>query len=371
MNLNVNLNQLSINDTVSLVCLTTNLTKVMSHFIKLSNLPKCFGSYIPKPSVTTNNDVIITHDVITHDPAEEYSRGIYMYNIKDNTITSMTEFTEWKLMFHAQCLDTKNNKLYVFGAVEQDETILCNVETNVLKRTLTELELISNFKAQSLYIEKTHQILICTHQSHIYTINDDTLKTYTMHYDHNSEMNLFAIPIKIGNEFKILGGSHHFILTTMDASKVQDLNKVKWNECTLKMPNTVETINCFDAIALDYIAIIFYFDPNEVTYCNEIWCIDFLHLASFKSSQIVPFEGINCYTIFYAIKLNNDCDVHLIEFNIGQHYKIDIDKLIPQQLHKKYSKHYNKLVFGYCKNNSFHVPIYLIKLIFNYFPYFL
>ena len=340
----------------------------MSNWIKLANFPKCFGSFVPKPIQKSEDEFIITNN--------EYHSGIYIYNIINNEMSTLIEFDkqfdeQFRLKFHSQLINKKNNKLYLFGGYGQKKSIVYDFNTKKLQQISTKLEEITVVPPRNIYIEKTDQIFGVIEGHHVYTFDNDVLTRDRTYFD--CGLYTFGIPLKIGNEIKMLAGSDNFISTTLNASEVKDLNDCKWHTYALiKMPHIVSRFNYFDALAVCDIAIIFYygFDQYEDTFLGEIWCIDFLNKVSFKCSETIPFRRAKTTNIiFYSMKLNND--IHLINFITTEHYKIDLYHLIPTQIIKKYSKYYNPLVFGYCKDKSINIPHYLIKLIFKYFPYFL
>lgn len=334
----------------------------MSNFIKLSNFPIRFGSFIPKPVSQNATQIIITNN--------KYHSGIFVYNTMNNTMTLLSEFAEqFKLSFHSQFIDEKNNELYLFGGYHQEQTLVYNFDTKKLKQKSTELEIIGSSPARSLYIKSTHQVLSCINGFHIYTFDDDTLKSYSTGVFH---IDTFGIPLQVGNEIKVLSGSDDFILTTVDASNAKDLNNCEWNMYKkIKMPRIVSSCHYFDALAVDNIAIIFYFgfNENQNQFLNEIWCIDFLNESLFKSSQYIPFKIPTKTLMFYALTINGE--IHLVEFVSKQHYKIDLNEIIPKEMKQKYLKYYEPLIFGYCReSDSNNTPIYLMKLIAKYFPCF-
>lgn len=339
----------------------------MSNFIRLSNFPSSFGCFIPKPVIKGENEIIIT--------SNGHECGINAYNPTTNEITKLNKFEEeFKMDIHSQFIDTKNNKLYLFNGDEEEQILIYNFNTKKIQKISSELQRIGSYPSRTVFHEKTDQMVSVVEGYHIYTLNEDVVNTYLVDYDYG--LYSFGIPLKIRNELKIIGGSDKFILTSLDASKATDLNDCKWKTYDeLRMPHIILRFNYFDAVAAGDVAIIFYYgyNENETEFFNEIWCVDFWNELSFKSPQTIPFKSPQNKekVMFYAFKLNNDNDIHLINFITNEHYKVNLYKLIPKKLIKKYSNYYNPLVFGYCKNNSNTIPISLMKLIFNYFPYLL
>lgn len=341
----------------------------MSNFIELANFPRCFGCFIPKPVIKDDNHIIFV--------TNGRESGINMYNTTTDKITKIIQFDDARFNFHSQFIDTKTNTLYIFNGWEEQDSVLYNFDTKEMKIISTQMDHYGRLPStRILYYAKTDQAICCESGEHIYTLNEDELISYRV--DNDFGIDSFSIPLKIGNEIKILGGSDDYILTSVNASKVKDLNDCNWIPCKkLKMPHVVSRHNCFDAVAVCDIAIVFYFGYNEdeSEFLNQIWCIDFLHGISCESSEKMPFgcPKPRIKNMFYAIKTNNDDYIHLIQFITRKHFKINLYKLIPKRIMKKYSKYYNALVFGYCKKISLTltIPLCLINLIFKYFPYFL
>eukprot|EP01084_Bolivina_argentea_P127517 225499_1 len=79
--------------------------------VKLELEPK-FNCYFPKPSYYLNNqDVIILSTNIY-----EEKKGIYEYNLKQNTFNKIYTYDQKFTPFaHGQFIDLKNELLYIFG----------------------------------------------------------------------------------------------------------------------------------------------------------------------------------------------------------------------------------------------------------------
>ena len=335
----------------------------MSNFIQLSNFSFCSRCFVPKPVIKDDNHFIIVFN--------GNERGINLYNTTTDKITKIKEFDDEAFNFQFQFIDTKTNNLYLFNGWAEHDCVVYNFNTKEMKTLSTEIETVGCFP-RILYHPKTDQVICCESGQHIYTLNKNELTSYRV--EHYFGIDSFSIPLKIRNEIKICAGSDNYIITSVNASKLSDLNDCKWISSKLKMPHTVSRHNYFDAVAVGDMAIIFYFgyNENESKFLNEIWCIDFLHQISYKSSETIPFKHPNPKkkNMWYSIKLNNDDDIHLMQFITGKHFKINLYKLIPTKIMKKYSKYHNKLVFGYCRKNSLTIPVCLMTLIYNYIPYF-
>lgn len=335
----------------------------MSNFIRVANFPSSFGCFIPKPVIKGDNEIIFT------------SNAISMYNPTSNEITELNKFDkEFQLNFHSQFIDPKNDNLYLVNGDEEEGIVMYNFNTKKMQKISSDLQKIGSYPSRCIYHEKTDQMVCSVEGYHVYTLNKDKLDTYLLDYDYG--MYTFGIPLVIRDEIKIFGGSDDYIVTSVNASKVTDLNACKWKTYDeLKMPHIVSRFNYFDAVAFGDIAIIFYFgyNENETEFLNEIWCIDFISKLSFKSAQTLPFKDPKTKEkiMWYSFKLNNDNHIHIIDFITSQHYKINLYTLIPTKLSKKHCNYYNPLVFGFCRNNAKKLPISLINLVFNYFPYLL
>merc|ERR1712228_650659 len=104
---------------------------------------------------------------------------------------------------------------------------------------------------------------------------------------------------------------------------------------------------------------------------SDIWCYDLLLRQWFKSKCILPkemYKNEDGFGRLHLLKNPNSDNVHLLDFDIGDHYKTSICNIFPAGLYKARQQYFEPLVIGFLKKHGQNdsIPEVLKQLMLDY-----
>ena len=159
------------------------------------------------------------------------------------------------------------------------------------------------------------------------------------------------------------------IATEFEYDLLKDSAEWKLND-QVKIPHVTKYYDDMDVIlGFDNIVFVFYFTK---AHNFEIWCHHLLDNKLYKSKYKVPEIKTEIWQFTFVIKDGNN-DTHILNFGSGKHLKVDLLKLVPNELLKSHQKYYQPLIMGYLReeeneNDIPCIPVALKTLILKFFP---
>eukprot|EP01084_Bolivina_argentea_P267678 454454_1 len=147
---------------------------------------------------------------------------------------------------------------------------------------------------------------------------------------------------------------------------------VNWKKFEIQLPGCAEGYHQFEVI-LAWNKIIFWF------YNSKIWCLDLFHSNKwYQSNYFIP-KSLAADTIPFTV-VDKDNNVHFISMIFSEkthkHYGALLYDLLPLEIIELNKIEFDPLVIGFikqCEKNKQYpfVPIYLKKLVLEFYPIFL
>merc|ERR1712129_242386 len=169
--------------------------------------------------------------------------------------------------------------------------------------------------------------------------------------------------VKVTQKLMVLGGDYSdkiFECAIDDSSDMQSV--YDWKLRThLKMPHVIKDERHFDVVSYGHSLIGFYFGISTF---SDIWCLDLLDEKWYRSKFKVPQRTSSAA---YVLKDKlDDANVHLLDFEHNDHYKMNIHNIFPSKMLRARRKRFHPLVIGFIKeqeNGILNIPIpYVLRL---------
>ena len=129
------------------------------------------------------------------------------------------------------------------------------------------------------------------------------------------------------------------------------------------MPIKEYGVSNYDAVlAFNKFVFIFFFKFRQIF----VW--DIKRNTWYTSDTVLPFVGHGHSKIYTYLQ---NYIIHILRFPEADHFTVNIYDLIPQKMKKDYDEISKKLVSGYCRQQTYHLPFVLIFLIALFYPSFI
>ena len=130
-----------------------------------------------------------------------------------------------------------------------------------------------------------------------------------------------------------------------------------------KIPYTQYESSQYDAVlAFNEYVFLFCFPTRKILVLDmkkNKWYVSHIKLPFVNYGHSITYTYLQNYII------------HILKFPDGDHFTVDIFNLIPKKMKKYYDKINEKLVIGYCRQQTYSIPFVLKKLISLYYPSFI
>ena len=310
--------------------------------------------------------------------------GIYELDLNSNELTHLYKYDDsvprppW---MHGCFINRQTKTLFVFGGFYkslvaypldldnkqmryiEDDNALCKCETWPI----------------SCYVESRNELHVIHNSEHlVFQIHNkciDLIKTNKL--PGIDAPKLLHIPAR--DELIIFGSNDSKDILSL---KLGNNDDVKWtiNEDINLFVSPTNSTHFDVVLGFENIVFVFYFweDVDVDGFASwDIWCYHLLNNQRFRSKFEVPdidfgFTGNKRQS--FAIKDKDDY-VHIVDFISQIHIKVDLYKLIPDELRKSHCDFYEPLIMGYFreiehdKKDIVPLPLVLKTLIVQFYPF--
>eukprot|EP01084_Bolivina_argentea_P234927 395467_1 len=290
-------------------------------FQKLESLPHYWNEYMPKPLIYPENSNSIIISTSSHD----VNAGIFKYDLITNTMENLCKYDDSiGCIAHGQFIDC--DFLFIFGGENDlffvfDLKINSNITQKYVDNVLHDIHNCGvDPNSVRISSNKMNKIHILT-QDHI--IYDSNFKTLTKIDTNILDKEEILFPKVIYNEWSeqliILGSDDNDCILTCKINTKSNENEYKWEvNKKIKMPYIAGDVRDYSAVTFGDIIIVFYCGYCR---CFDIWCLDLLFYKWFKSEHSIP-KSVN-----EASCIENNNDIHILDFEHSDHFKINIYEL--------------------------------------------
>ena len=324
-----------------------------SPFKKISTSCVKLSGYCANPLYSPySQNVIITTTV----EEKNLISGIYEYNIDKNEIIKIAAYdTNFRPYVHLQFID-KHANLHIFG--ECNYCFIFNLKSS---KRIYDIDC-SHFNCGglgSIAYKAPNEFHIMDSYNH-YVYNENRENSIQLN---NSELqnNDVCLPNLVSSNNKLM------IMGALFDQRMWYYNDKKWYLSSQLMPT--DACNFKLVSRIDGLVHLLCYDPSV----TEIWVFDTLFNKWYKSEHCVPICFAAVESCVVVLKWSDDC-LHIIDFQDGTHYKVNIYALIPSELQKEHRSKFEPLIFGFVrefeKKNIISIPYVLKKLIWKYYPLF-
>ena len=322
-------------------------------------MPLRAEAWLPKPlhHPTDPNKIIISVD------CDETNAGIYELHLVTNTLKRLHQYERDKLEpeNHTHFIHPQSKTLFIFGGNNASFGAF-NLETKEMKYDESHCLRIKEAWISKYIPDRNELHVIANNMRHCifkFDDNNNIQPISNTKVDMLYCLKLLYIPCQ-----------DKLITTNMFEYALDESNKWKTNY-DLKFTHNVNTDD-FDLdfiLGFENIIFMFYF---EESYNFEIWCHHLLNNESYESKHRVPkiMDSYSQREVF-VIKDGNH-NAHILNFGTGAHVKVDLYKLIPNELLRSHRKYYRPLIMGYLReeeneNNIPCIPVVLKTIILEFF----
>ena len=342
----------------------------------LPNLPLSFKMIMTKPCIHPNDP----NSIIIASHCGDIRKGIFRYSLKRNKMTPIYQYHhDFKPMVQGIFIDPKHDILYILSATNS-KFIPFNLITNQIEinQSNDDDQLTINNNSDfdiNGHISSTIYLSSPINQIHFVDINGNHLRYSIEHkliQQSKIKCNLKGRQfLYIPSQSKLYNFGLSKILTCYIDDSRDSQNHYFWRESQLKMPFKVssifELINFSTILGFDNVLFLFYF---PTTGCKHIYCLDLLNMKWIKTKYCVPTQIQSPFNVF-VFKYGNDA--HLIDFFNKYHFKINLYKIIPNEVIQTHREYHRASIMNYIRNTErknalYPLPFALKTLIVNMFP---
>ena len=332
-----------------------------------------FQKYLPKPLNHPNdpNKIIITT------PSSEPNGGIFELDLISNQSRQLHQYDTDKIdtdevaTSHGHIIHPPSKTLFILDGSKSGYGAF-NFETNEMEyEDPNELHK-SNIAYYIEPLNELHGFDVWDNHHFIYKFEDDHMELIAKHQAIESKTNQDTFNlIYHAAKKRLLSFEECQPRITSNIWQLDLLNKAaEWTKMdSMKMAHKRNYEISYDVIlGFDDIVFVFYF-TKEFNF--DIWCHHLCNDMLYKSQYKVPEIFADSFSRFVVKDGNNNA--HIINYETGQHVKVDLFNLIPNELLKSHQKYYQPLIMGYLRekeneNNMPCIPFALKTLILKFFP---
>eukprot|EP01083_Nonionella_stella_P077937 213051_1 len=333
------------------------LQAMEERFVQQRDIPKTMSDMVTKPS--QHHETPFCLIVTTNKFEEDATNGIYEYNLETNQMNMLHEYRFWDLpmtpgheYYHTQILNSEKDTLYYIGPNLFANPMTFNLKTKAatydVKLPRNKWDIIPTTAYIPSPINECH--IFDAMANHFKYDVDEARNTATVD---RMETNMASIQPNTGSYSKpfyvsftkqlmIMGFSKDDQIFVCDIVQDNKQQSYEWKLYPLKMPHLVSNLDYYDVLVVQHLVFVFYFPEGNY---SDIWCLDLGRNEWYQSPHQISDQFCNFGNTFaFKDRLSY---VHIIDFYTGNHDKIYLHHLIPNELKQMHWKQYELIVAGY------------------------
>ena len=359
------------------------LTKRQSVFQRLKD-PPSFTAEVLEPLYHSKNGNYIYIFVEDTQNDDHQCGRIWQYNLDQQKVTkkyTKLEDVQYLNFRYDSCIDQDNDIIYFMGGSEYIFKSF-NLNTNqwsILPRFDTTTFINCYYipsPINQLHITSLDHFVYNRLENKLVKLDNDT-SLFQRHNRHWAKQSSYIYHKSKGTLIMFQGDYKYILCCDIDEKNktVSDWRKYDIGE----IPENKDRLFFSDSFILGWDQVIFWFDD----YCEsikdaKIWCLDLEHNDKWYQSphNFPDFEYKSDNIAPYVIK-DDDNYAHLMSFwaDDNRHFKVSLWDLLPTEIIKMNRERFDALIIGYIKefekrNTMIFIPMYLKKIIVQFYPLF-